>query len=353
VPLGEPMNRKVLVLVQLTVLLLCVLITAGAQSRTAMQLSVGPEGHGQFRTVQEAIDHASGDGGAIIRLASGVYREKVTVNKPKIELIGMGSTPSDTVITWGDSAKNTGSTFKSGTVTVSADGFEAENLSIVNTWWQDHPAAEDRSQAVALQMESDRGVIDRVRIVSGQDTLYANSHACRGELTSPCRADRQYFNDCFIEGNVDYIFGDAKAVFNRCELHSRRGSGVMVTAQSRHSPFEDSGYFMLHCRITGENQGNKIFLGRPWRDYAAVLFYDTEIVQKIDSGGWSEWGGRLKTATYREYKSHGPGANGSSRSVTYEPLSADEETQLTAATLLAGSDDWDPEAEVQQLRSVP
>jgi len=276
----------------------------------------------------------------------------VTIDKPRIALIGTGTSASDTVITWGDSAKNTGSTFKSGTVTVSADGFGAENLSIVNTWWQDHTAAEDRSQAVALQMEGDRSVIDRVRIISGQDTLYANSHSCHGELTSACRADRQFFNDCFIEGNVDYIFGDAKAVFNHCELHSRPGSGVMLTAQSRHSPMEDSGYYMLHCRITGDNQGNRISLGRPWRDYATVLFYDTEMVQKIDAGGWSEWGGRLKTATYREYKSHGPGVNGGSRSVSYPMLSADDEKRLTAAGLLGSADHWDPEADVQQLRHL-
>jgi len=344
---------KIQLLASTAFLLLCVLAMANGQSVAPMQLTVGPVGRSQFRTVQEAVDHAAMDSGAIIRIAPGVYHEKINIDKPQIRLVGTGSTPSDTVITWGDSAKNTGSTFKSGTVTVSADRFEAENLSIVNTWWQDHPAAEDHSQAVALQMESDRAVIDRVRIISGQDTLYASSHACRGELVAACSADRQFFKDCFIEGNVDYIFGDSKAVFNHCELHSRPGYGVMVTAQSRHSPLEDSGYYLLHCRITGDNQGNKIFLGRPWRDYATVLFYDTEIVQKIEPGGWSDWGGRLKTSTYSEYKSHGPGVNGDNRSVTYEPLGAEREKQLTPGALLAGSDHWDADAEVQQLRHLP
>lgn len=337
--------------VLLSTLLLCLLTATRAQARTPQELTVGPEGQGRYRTVQEAVDHASAQG-AIIRIAPGTYREKVTVTKPGIELVGTGKTPSDTVITWGDSAKNTGSTFKSGTITVSADRFEAENLTIVNTWWQDHTASEDRSQAVALQMESDRAVLDQVRMISGQDTLYASSHACHGDLTAPCYADRQFFNDCFIEGNVDYIFGDSKAVFNRCELHSRPNSGVMVTAQSRHSPLEDSGYFMLHCRITGDNQGNRIVLGRPWRDYATVLFFDTEIVQKLDPSGWSEWGGRLKTATYREYRSHGPGVNDGKRSVVYPPLTPQEETHLTTAFLLAGPDRWNPEAEVEQLRKL-
>ncbi len=339
--------------ISLTALLLVASIAAGAESGKKPQLTVGPEGHGQFRTVQEAIDAAPVDGGAILHLAPGVYHEKVTINKAGIELIGSGSSPADTVITWGDSSKNTGSTFKSGTITILADRFEAENLSIINTWRQDHTAAEDRSQAVALQMDSDRAVLDRVRIVSGQDTLYADSHDCHGDLSSLCQSDRQFFNDCFIEGNVDYIFGDAKAVFNHCELHSRPGSGVMITAQSRRSPLQNSGYYMLHCRITGQDEGNKIYFGRPWRDYATVLFYDTEIVQKISPLGWSEWDGRLKTATYREYKSHGRGVEGSNRSVISPPLSEEEEKQLTPVGLLSGSDHWDPEAEVEQLRRLP
>jgi pectinesterase len=339
---------------RLCVAVACLLMSFVGRSRAqaSEHLTVGPEGHGQYRTVQEAVDHASSDHGATILIAPGTYHEKVSVKKPNIALVGTGNTPADTVITWGDSAKNSGSTFTSGTITVGGEAFEAENLSIVNTWWQDHTAAEDRSQAVALQMESDHAVIDRVRMISGQDTLFASSHQCRGNLTSVCLADRQFFNDCFVEGNVDYIFGDSKAVFEGCEFHSRPGSGVMVTAQSRHSPLEDSGYFMLHCHITGENQGNNIFLGRPWVDYSTVLFYDTQIDQKLAPQGWQEWGGRLKTATYREYKSHGPGANDGGRIVISPSLSPEAEQQLTPAGVLGGEDHWDPDAEVRRLRLI-
>src|ERR1017187_242171 len=122
---------------------------AGAQ---VTRLTVGPLQHsGVYHTLQEAVDHAPQSGGAIIFLEPGIYREKVNIEKPDITLVGKGRKPEDTVITWGDSAKNTGSTFKSGSIIVSANGFKAENLSIVNTWWQDHPTPEDYSQAVALQ----------------------------------------------------------------------------------------------------------------------------------------------------------------------------------------------------------
>ena len=107
---------------------------------------------------------------------------------------------------------------------------------------------------------------------------------------------------------------------------------------------------MLHCRVTGENRGNRIALGRPWRDYSTVLFYDTEMVQKIDGPGWLEWGDRLKTSTYREYKSHGAGVNGGNRSVVYSNLTSEEELKLSANVLLAGDDTWDSMSQVQKLR---
>lgn len=333
-----------------------ILVSSSAFSTFAMagasHVTVSTNGQADYHTLQAAIDHAPDSGGEIIFLSPGVYHEKLHINKPGIVLVGAGKSSGDTVITWGDSALNAGSTFKSGTVSVIGDGFEAENLSIVNTWWDEHSAAKDPSQAVALLLESDRAVLDRVRLISGQDTLYANSSRCRKDLSSPCRADRQLFNDCFIQGNVDYIFGDAKAVFNHCELHSRPGSEVMITAQSRHSPLEDSGYYMLNCRITGSDEGNRIDLGRPWRDYSTVLFYNTEIDQKLDPDGWQEWGGRLKTSAYREYKSHGPGVNGTHRIVQSPPLARTQARELKPSRLLAGSDNWNPKAAVRALRKL-
>ena len=335
----------------------CLLVTSIAKPSEGQRppnrrvVHVASSGGADFQTIQQAVDSAT-EGGLTVLIAPGVYKEKVSVVQANVALVGTGRQPSDTVITWGDSAKNTGSTFKSGTVTVTADGFEAENLSIANTWWDEHLSPEDASQAVALQMSSDRAVIDRVRLISGQDTLYAASLTCRSDTPGiPCDASRQLFNDCFIEGNVDYIFGDAQAVFNRCELRSRQHPTVMITAQSKLFPEENSGYWMLHCRITGADDGSKIFLGRPWRAYATVTFFDTDIQQKLTPDGWGEWGGRLKTATYREYDSHGKGVNGGHRVVVSPPLTDVERARLTPQTLLAGKDQWDPITDVERLRS--
>jgi pectin methylesterase-like acyl-CoA thioesterase len=151
---------------------------------------------------------------------------------------------------------------------------------------------------------------------------------------------------------VDFIFGDAKAVFDHCELHPRHNPDVMLTAQSKHFPTEDSGYYFLHCKITGENNGDKVILGRPWRDYSTVTFYDTYIEKPISPDGWSDWNGRLKTSTYREYKSHGPGVDGGHRIVNSPELSEKDAKRLTPGSLLSGSDGWNPIAEANALRKL-
>lgn len=343
-------------------LLIVAACTSSALAAGAMKtLTVAQQGKADFRTVQEAVDHAPAEG-AIIRIAPGKYREKIHVGTPNIELIGTGKLPQDVVLSWNDSARSAGGTGKSGSVSVDADGFAAENLTIENTWELEHERLEEGSQAVALLMSSDKAVLDRVRLLGAQDTLYANSRTCHDNLPkdgsapapgrTACLASRQYFHDCYIEGHVDYIFGDAKAVFDHCELHSRLHDTVMLTAQSKHFPEEDSGYYFLHCRITGQDVGDKVVLGRPWRDYSTVLFYDTDVEQKIAADGWSEWSGRLKTSNYREYKSYGPGVNDGHRIVTSPALSPDEEKSWTPFGLLGAPDRWDPVAGVARLRKL-
>lgn len=325
----------------------CVAVAAPLKS-----VRVDAGGKAEYTTVQAAVDAAPPEG-EVIRIAPGTYREKIRIHTPNIHLVGLGRSPQDVVLSWNDAAKTAGGTGKSGSVSVDADGFEAFNLTIENTWENEHTRTEEGSQAVALLMSSDRAVLDRVRLIGAQDTLYANSRTCHENLpkdgTPPppgraaCAASRQYFKDCYIEGHVDFIFGDAKAVFDHCELHARKNSHVMFTAQSRQFPEEDSGYYFLHCSITGEtNTGGSLVLGRPWRAYSTVTFYDTYVQPRLDADGWSDWAGKLKTSTYREYGSHGPGVNGGARVVLSPPLSRQEERALNARELLHGSDNWNP-----------
>jgi pectinesterase len=353
------MKLKILPLPLFLLMLVAGSPSFGAESTPVV--TVAKDGTGQFRTIQEAVNQAPATG-EVIRIAPGTYREKIHIGQPGIRLVGTGREPQNVVLSWNDAAITAGGTSKSGSVSVDADEFAAENLTIENTWESEHSRTEEGSQAVALLMSSDRAVLDRVRLVGAQDTLYANSRTCHESLpkdgsappanTAACNASRQYFRDSYIEGHVDFIFGDAKAVFDHCELHPRHYPTVMLTAQSKHFPAEDSGYYFLHCRITGEANGDKIFFGRPWRDYSTVYFYDTDIEKPMAADGWSDWSGRLKTSTYREYNSHGPGVNGGSRIVVYPTLSGDDEKRLTPRALLSGNDGWDPVAEADTLRKL-
>jgi pectinesterase len=314
------------------------------------RVSVAQTGSADFRSVQAAINAAPLEG-EVILIAPGVYREKLSITTPNLTLVGTGKSPEAVVLSWNESAGTAGGTGKSASVSVGANGFGAENLTIENTWEKEHTRTEEGSQAVALLVSSDRAVLDHVRLLGAQDTLYANSLTCRSVTdTSPCQASREYFRDCYIEGHVDYIFGDAKAVFDHCELHSKNHPTVMLTAQSKHFAAEDSGYTFLHCRITGAEDGNKVVLGRPWRDDSTVTFYDTDVEQTLDADGWSDWSGRLRTSTYREYGSHGPGVNGGHRIVQYPPLTHAQRVALAPRPLLRGDDGWDPIAAARALR---
>jgi pectinesterase len=303
--------------------------------------TVAADGSRQFKTVQAAIDSA-GNAGLIIKIEPGVYREKLVIEKDGIDLRGMGKMPQDVVLTYDDSAMSVGGTSKSYSVKVSGDDFTAENLTIENSWEKKHARAEEGSQAVALMITGDREILRHVRLLGYQDTLYAASKTCHvpnDAGTVPCRASRQFYDDCYIEGHVDYIFGDAKAVFQDCELHGLAHPIVEITAQSRAYPLEDSGYLFLHCLITADAGVGRMYFGRPWRAYATVYFIDSTVKSGvIQPEGWSPWANKLPTATYGDYGT--TGWNPEHQIAPARLLTKAEASKLTVTDWLDG---WDPE----------
>jgi len=308
------------------------------------QVTVALDGSGDFKSVQEAIDAAPPEG-RVIRIKPGTYREIILVNKAHISLLGLSSDPAQVVLTFDLNNGSVGSTFKSASTTVIGDDFYAENLTFENSFSRDKNLKKEGSQAVALRVTGDRAVFRKVRFLGHQDTLYASSKGCESEQGS-CHPARQYFADCYIEGDVDFIFGDAQAFFENCEIHALAYSTVMLTAQSRHNPEEKSGYVFNHCRLTAEAGVGKVYLGRPWRAYATVIFLNTYMGREIDTAGWLEWVHEdkpcLQTAFYAEFNSSGPGANPSGRERYAKQLSLAEAASFEATRFLAGDDHWDP-----------
>ncbi len=314
------------------------------RSGTKRQTTVAADGSGDYKTVQEGVDALSSDGGTVL-IKPGTYREVVHIAKPHVRLQGLADSPEKVVIVYSNSAYNSGGTFHSATAFVTGDDFYADNLTFQNDYSRNHGLQPQGSQAIALSVRGDRAVFRNVRFLGAQDTLFASSRFCQSDA-GPCIPARQYFYNCYIEGNVDFIFGDAEAVFDHCHIHAIAHQQVYVTAQSKRYPEQQSGYVFNHCRITADAEVGKLFLGRPWRAFATVVFLNSQLDEKVDPEGWAEWHAgetsRLETAFYAEHASAGPGGSVAKREVHAHQLSDAEAGKYAAAKFLAGADGWNP-----------
>jgi pectinesterase len=273
----------------------------------------------QYKTVTEALA-ALPDTGGTVAIAPGTYREKWSLAKTDVHLVGMGIRPEDVVLVWGDSARMAGGTGKSASFTITGDGFRAHNLTMQNDY---HLNNAESSQAVALYLTSDLAVLTKVGLLGAQDTLYAASK-------NPTQPSRQYYRDCYIEGHVDFIFGNALAFFDRCVLHVLAREDAFITAHSRAAISETTAYVFDHCTVTTDGDGNYYF-GRAWRPYGRVVFLNTKIEGRIHPEGWREWTpGQTETyatAHFAEFGSTGPGANDNARVFWADMLTPEEAAQ--------------------------
>lgn len=289
-----------------------------------------------FPTIQMALDHAPqpGKSGRLyLHIAPGIYRERVIVtqNRPRTTMLGMGAAPGDVVITASQNAKTAGGTFFSSTVEIYGSEFEADNVTFENT-------AGNAGQAVAITVRSDRSVFKHCRFLGDQDTLFADF-------------GRQYYVSSYIEGGVDFIFGNATAVFDDSEIHVIRPG--YITAQSRTSPDQTTGYVFSNARITAADlSGSDFYLGRPWRRFSRVVFLSSEMPSSLSPQGWSPWTkrGSIQDTFYGERGSTGPGARVQSRLEGSYQLSAEQAVAFEPKHFLAGSDNWNS---IEQAAKLP
>jgi pectinesterase len=299
--------------------------------------------------VQSAVNALPSTGGTI-DIYSGTYTEVVTVSKPNVQLRGQ-STASSVVITYNNSAATKGSTSASATMTVTsaATNFFADNLTIQNTYDITNGQDGSGAQAVALYLYADRSVLRNVRIIGRQDTLYSDHYGCYS--STDCVAARQYFYDSYIEGNVDFIFGDGTTVFDTCTIqadeHDNLSDEATITAQDRLYSSETSGFVFWNSTVDSTSGMTALYLGRPWSAYARVVYINTVMNASINKAGWIEWvpgsTNYLATAYLGEYDSTGTGAAGyldKERESYAKYLTSD--SAYAPDTFLAGSDGWDP-----------
>lgn len=303
--------------------------------------------------LQRAIDSLPQDGSpALLRLAPGVYREKVVLARPNTTLEGAGA--DCTRIVWGDAAytlladgRKRG-TFRTATLRTDAPGITLRGLTIEN----DAAPREAAGQAIALYADGDGLLCEDCRLLGAQDTLFTAPLPPREiekdgfigpKQHAPRVAQHHVYRRCLISGDVDFIFGGAAAWFDRCTIQnidgrSDRSTPYVGYATAASTPEgQRFGYVFSHCRFVGEGvPDGSVYLGRPWREFAKTVLIDCELGAHIAPAGFHDWNkpAAHDTAFYAECGSFGPGASGE-RCAFSHALSRKEADALTLSAFLA------------------
>ena len=315
---------------------------------------------GDYCSLQQAIDALPDDGApSTLLIKPGIYRERVVVDKDNLHIIG--ESRSGTVTTASGCAKDPdengqeGGTFLSATFMVTGHNVTVENLTIRND------AGDGRAvgQAVAVYAAGDRGVWRNVNLIAHQDTLFCGPlepkvvrfiapRRGRAEVVPAVNEPalpthgRQYFENCFIQGDVDFIFGSYRCFFEGCTLFMNARGGYYTAANTpENQPF---GLVFRACTLTGECEEGQAYLGRPWRKFARTLFLNCAMDAHVSPLGFTDWDEtRVVTARCGEYGTTGIRQDQSTRHPAQKRLTAGEALFLTPETVLGGEDGWQPD----------
>lgn len=281
---------------------------------------VAQDGTGDYKTIQEAINSSKSFPyeRITIYVKNGTYKEKIKVHEWNTKISLIGESKEHTIITYDDYFKKMGlgrnSTFYTYTLLVEGDDFIAKNLTIENS-------SGEVGQAVALSVISDRVAIINCNLLGHQDTLYASG------------TGKQYYKDCYIEGTTDFIFGNATAYFENCELRSKKDSYITAASTPEDSAY---GYVFEKCRLTAEAGVSKVYLGRPWRVHAKTVFIDCELGDHILPEGWHNWSKpeAEQTTFYAEFQNRGIGFKPKKRVSWSHQLKSSEVNKFTLKSIL-------------------
>ena len=308
---------------------------------------VSADGHGDYMTVQEAIDACpdySHSEITNIYIRKGIYKEMVSIPHSKFRLHIKGEDAENTVITYDKFAKEfwPGRDFPVGTsgsatIYIHSSYITFEDLTFENSAGE----GKDIAQAVAVFTDGDFLFFKGCRFLGNQDTLYTY-----GRFGKEGGIKRNYFLDCYIEGTTDFIFGPSIAYFEHCTIHSKKNSYVTAASTLKGQKY---GYVFKDCKLTAAPGIDKVYLGRPWGAYARTVFIGCELGAHILPEGWHDWEKEGKPDTkknsyYAEYQNYGPGAQGP-RVKWSKKLSARKAAEYSFDKVMFQKQDgiiWDP-----------
>ena len=293
--------------------------TAVCPAGITQTITVAKDGSGQFTTVQAAVNSIASGSSTHTRIdiKAGTYTEKLTIAS-RTNLCLVGASATTTILSYGDDNASAGGTSASASVYISANDFSAANLTFQNSFGSG-------SQAVALRTTGQRQQFLNCRFVGYQDTLYTHQGS-------------QYFRDCYVQGNTDYVFGGATAVLQNCEV--RNVEGGSATSAPNTDAATAYGIVFLGGKFTAVSsvKSNSVALARPWGADGFAAFLNADLGAHIAAAGFVAMSGNQpESARFHEYDSTGSGANTSSRS-SYQ-LSASQAASYTLATIFGT---WTP-----------
>lgn len=317
-------------------------------------LSYEPASEKKFPAQEEDIP------AAIIHIGEGTYRENLVVTRPNVTFLGAGR--DKTILVYGLYALeimpegDKRGTFRTASVRIDTHDFTAKHMTFQNDAGFGHTVG----QALALYVDGDRNTFEDCILLGSQDTLFTAplplKEAQPGGFKGPGEhkprtMGRHYYKNCFIRGDVDFIFGGAIAYFDNCTIFSQKPGDrkppespetqviygyVTAASTPQEEPF---GYVFKDCKLTSDCPPHTVYLGRPWREWAKTVFINCELGEHIHPLGWNDWKKPHDHFYYGEYNSYGPGASPETRADFSHQLTEEEAAEYTIENVLKG---WMP-----------
>lgn len=313
---------------------------------------VSADGNGDFRTMGEAIASIPQNNKQrrVIFVKRGTYKEKLSIDRPYLTVVG--ESPDSTRLTYDAKPSDIGKdgqplgTYHDYSVKITGNDFSAKDITFETT------AGSTVGQAVALDVRADHASFDNCHILGYQDTLLlrnkTDASATDNVPDQPTvQTYRSYFKNCYISGSVDWVFGAAEAVFDKCTMHAMLNGYATAASTPQEQKY---GFVFKDSVVTGENPYSgslNTYLGRPWRPYAAVAYVNTKMDRNVPAIGWNNWGkpANESTARYYECGSTGEGSNPAGRASWAKTCNASDFTVEKVFAKTSGinaADDWDP-----------